>query len=386
MGRNKILRIGKTNQNKWCIIEPEQSRHIKKNLHKPFKVKSTLWARCPFKVARVDPSNFRWRRPKTTVLWTDLQLHRGKTIMIVYIRVFHSDGIVRCFSGCSRIFSVDIHVHSSFCIRDSFKKPWKVMKKRLPKFSVNVSSINVCQTQPRSTTMHSTPSVQIQTLKVSTANSHWLHLLKWFHGGKTENWYESNNMDGILRKKTHLWISLLSIFWWEPDPCTQMDFTRLWRHWDDMPSSSAGTFKKMVHSAGSRNACRPAYWLTMAWHSCNVISGFIVNAFINHHLSTININKRPNWSSIQTYRWTMPCGCCRFMKNYSSLPKSLSPMSVWVCSSWSIFHILHMRAYVALHVFYRPLGVHPIIRLARGRVSLGFIRAGKHAEMNCFLS
>ena len=98
-------------------------------------------------------------------------------------------------------------------------------------------------------------------------------------------------------KKTHLWISLLSIFWWEPDPCTQMDFTRLWRHWDDMPSSSAGTFKKMVHSAGSRNACRPAYWLTMAWHSCNVISGFIVNAFINHHLSTININKRPNWSS-----------------------------------------------------------------------------------------
>lgn len=69
MKRNKIFRMSKTSGAR--MQNHQESRHIKT------QPSSTLRARCPYKVARVDPSNFgRWR-PETTVLWTDLQLHRG---------------------------------------------------------------------------------------------------------------------------------------------------------------------------------------------------------------------------------------------------------------------------------------------------------------------
>ena len=189
-------------------------------------------------------------------------------------------------------------------------------------------------------------------------------------------------MDGAWRKKyiCGLLISCLRMFWWEPDFCTQMDFTRLWRHWDDMPSSSVGTQKSSA-SADVSTACRTTYWLNlachgMAWHSCNVILGFIVNAFISVYRHLSKHNKRAelklNGRSarlLRAYWFTMPCSCCRLMKN------------------WCQFELAAAEAYCAFcaRVFYRPLGVHPIIWFARGRVSLGF-RAGKQAELFPILS
>ena len=140
-------------------------------------------------------------------------------------------------------------------------------------------------------------------------------------------------------------------------------------------------YTKSSASADVSTACRTTYWLNlayhgMAWHSCNVILGFIVNAFISvyHHLS--KHNKGPNWSSMVV------------LLDYCGLTDSQCPAVVaglWrtdvSLSLQQLEHIVHFCA----RVFYRPLGVHPIIRFARGRVSLGF-RAGKQAELFPILS